>query len=140
MRLAAAALVLAISGSPPALHAAEGVSHPIDRTMEACIDADASTAGMVTCTVAAEQAWDEELNDAYRDLMGRLDGEGKDLLRAAQRAWIAQRDAEFAFQGWMRGELDGTMWGPVIAGLRMSYVRSRALQLRNYRETLDSGR
>lgn len=146
MRLSAAAVaLLLVAGAPvPALSENSGAEkddlHPIDRTMEACIDADSSTAGMVTCTLAAEQAWDEDLNEAYGELMATLDDEGKSRLRSAQRAWIAQRDSEFSFQSWMRGELDGTMWGPVIAGQRMSFVRARALQLRSYRETLDSGR
>lgn len=132
------ALLFTAAASPAAAQDEE--PHPIDRTMEACIDADPSTVGMVGCTVAAEQAWDDELNAAYRELMDVLDSDGQGLLRTAQRAWIAQRDGEFAFQAWMRGELDGTMWGPVIAGQRMSFVRARAMQLRSYRDTLDSGR
>ena len=42
---------------------------------------------------------DAELNAAYREIIGRLAGdpEARQRLVAAQRAWIAFRDAECAF-------------------------------------------
>jgi len=43
------------------------------------------------------EAADKELNTVYRELMGRLDAEGKALLKTSQRAWLAFRDAEAKF-------------------------------------------
>lgn len=55
---------------------------PIDRRMEACIRQDSTTAGMVRCTEAALEAWDEEMNRVC------LDPRDREALRAAQRAWL----------------------------------------------------
>lgn len=44
------------------------------------------------CVVQLYVQADKELNDAYRELMGKLDAQGQRLLREAQRRWIAQRD------------------------------------------------
>lgn len=44
------------------------------------------------CAVQLYVQADKELNDAYRDLMGKLNKEGQGLLRAAQIKWIAARD------------------------------------------------
>lgn len=114
--------------------------HPIDAAYEACNDKDPSTAGMVGCAAAAEAAWDKELNEAYRELSGSLKGKSLEALRQAQRAWLAQRDKEYALQDAIHGELQGTMWGPVMADQRATLVKSRALQLRSYKSFLDDGR
>jgi uncharacterized protein YecT (DUF1311 family) len=42
--------------------AQEQSQHPIDKALEACIDKNGSTAGMVECTDKAYAAWDKELN------------------------------------------------------------------------------
>jgi uncharacterized protein YecT (DUF1311 family) len=41
---------------------------------------------------------DARLNSVYKKLLAELDAEGQAKLKAAQRAWIAFRDAEAAFQ------------------------------------------
>jgi uncharacterized protein YecT (DUF1311 family) len=67
-----------------------------------------TTAGMKDCTGREIGAWDERLNRTYRDLLAgdlgpletqRTDASGKtrkvtgaDLIREAQRAWIAARE------------------------------------------------
>ena len=48
--------------------AQEQTQHPIDKTLEACIDKNGSTAGMVECTDKAYAAWDKELNQNYSEL------------------------------------------------------------------------
>jgi uncharacterized protein YecT (DUF1311 family) len=76
----------------------------------ACIDKPGgnSTVGMKDCTGREIDVWDERLNSAYRKLisgsLGRLDTQragpggkirkvkGADILRDAQRAWIAARE------------------------------------------------
>ena len=37
---------------------------------------------------------DDELNVAYRKLLGRLNAAGQQLLRHGQRAWLAQRNRD----------------------------------------------
>ena len=114
--------------------------HPISAAYEACNEKDPSTAGMMSCAAAAEAGWDKELNAAYGELTKALKGTSLEALRQAQRAWIAQRDREYALQDAIRGELDGTMWGPVMADQRASLVEARARQLRAYKSFLDDGR
>jgi uncharacterized protein YecT (DUF1311 family) len=118
----------------------KGKPHPIDAAYEACTDKDPSTAGMLACAVEAEAAWDKELNGAYRELVNALKGRQLEALREAQRAWVAQRDKEHALQEAIHGELQGTMWGPVMADQRASLVKTRALHLRAYKSFLDDGR
>ena len=63
---------------------------------------------MNRCMAKAYEQADSELNRLYQQIMGRLTadadmaGTRKDLI-AAQRAWIAFRDAECAFFRWRRG-------------------------------------
>ncbi len=52
--------------------AQEPAQHPIDKALEACIDKNGSTAGMVECTDKAYAAWDKELNKSYGELMRAL--------------------------------------------------------------------
>jgi uncharacterized protein YecT (DUF1311 family) len=137
--LLAASLLLTIANGAGAEDGKEK-PHPIDAAFEACTEKDPSTAGMLACAGEAEAAWDKELNAAYQELVSSLKGKQLDALREAQRAWVAQRDKEHALQEAIRGELQGTMWGPVMADQRTSLVKARALQLRAYKSFLDDGR
>jgi uncharacterized protein YecT (DUF1311 family) len=66
-----------------------------------------TTLGIVACTTAETEAWDRLLNESYAELVllarrrALLDEEAgltpaplEDMLREAQRAWIAFRDAD----------------------------------------------
>jgi len=112
----------------------------LDAQYEACVDKTPSTSGMMSCAADAEAAWDKELNSAYRDLVRALKGPTLEALKHAQRAWLAQRDKEFELQGAIRGELDGTMWGPMLADQRVTLIKQRAQQLRAYKSFIDEGR
>jgi uncharacterized protein YecT (DUF1311 family) len=61
-----------------------------------CDRSDDSQQMMNICASEDYQAADAKLNAAYQNLIGSEDVEGKRLLQAAQRAWIAFRDAECA--------------------------------------------
>jgi len=56
---------------------------------------------MTQCAVDAYKKSDAELNRAYKALRGTLkeDDNGTKKLIAAQRAWIAFRDAECSYRG-----------------------------------------
>lgn len=114
--------------------------HAIDAAYSACIDKDPSTAGLMGCAAEAEKAWDKDLNEAYRELTGALKGKPLDVLRQAQRLWVQQRDKEFDLQDELRGQLEGTMWGPVLFDQRVTHIKNRAQQLRAYKSFLDDGR
>lgn len=75
---------------------------------------------------------DQALNQTYKDVEKRLvdDPNGKIRLISAQRAWIAFRDAECAFQS--SGEDGGTAAPMVVAACRTSLTTARAAQLKGY--------
>jgi uncharacterized protein YecT (DUF1311 family) len=61
--------------------------------------ADQTQLGLDKCAEASFQRADHALNDAYREILRRLEGDEhkKRLLAAAETAWIALRDAECKF-------------------------------------------
>jgi len=61
-----------------------------------CDRSDDSQQMMNICAGEDYQAADAKLNAAYQNLIGSDDADAKRLLQAAQRAWIAFRDAECA--------------------------------------------
>lgn len=46
---------------------------------------------------------DKDMNDAYRELRGKLNPQQQQLLRTSQLAWLAKRDA--AAQGRLEGQV-----------------------------------
>lgn len=60
-----------------------------------CEDA-VTTIEMQECSSDSFASVDEELNAVWAEVMGSRDDAGKQSLRAAQRAWIAFRDADCA--------------------------------------------
>ena len=107
--------------------------HPIDKFEEECISENQTTAGMANCTYEARKKWDAEMNKYYKLLMSVLDKNRQDKLRESQRAWIKFRDAEFENIENMYPQ-DATMYINVRAAAKMSIVKERALQLKDYYE------
>jgi uncharacterized protein YecT (DUF1311 family) len=64
-----------------------------------CDRSDETQSGMNICADVDYRASDARLNKAYGEIIKRLsdNAEGRKLLQASQRAWIAFRDAECAF-------------------------------------------
>lgn len=110
----------------------EESKHPIDKALEACIDKNGSTAGMVECTDKAYAAWDKELNKNYGALMQGLKPKQKETLRLAQLEWIKFRDQEFKLIDSIYDTLEGTMYIPMRIDSRMEVIRKRAIELKNY--------
>jgi uncharacterized protein YecT (DUF1311 family) len=114
--------------------AQEESKHPIDKALDACIDKNGSTAGMVECTDRAYKAWDKELNKNYVALMRALKPAQKEVLRTAQLEWIKNRDADFKLIDSIYDSLQGTMYIPMRIDARLEVVKKRALELQNYLE------
>lgn len=89
-----------------------------------------TTLGISTCVMAEHAAWDAALNREYQAARAHYadDPTAADSLRNAQRAWIAWRDAECAFQYDRYG--GGSMRSVASANCRMSMTAMRALELR----------
>lgn len=46
----------------------------------------------VYCAIQLYQQADKDLNEVYKQLVGKLNAEGRGILRASQLAWIRQRN------------------------------------------------
>ena len=119
--------------------AQEPTRHPIDKALEACIDKNGSTAGMVECTDKAYAAWDKEMNKNYGALMSALKPKQKEALRMAQLNWIRYRDLQFKFIDSVFDTLDGTMYIPMRISSRMQVIKKRALELKDYLNLVTEG-
>jgi uncharacterized protein YecT (DUF1311 family) len=97
-----------------------------------CDRADETQAGMNICAAADHQAADHKLNKAYGDIMKRLsdDAEARKRLQAAQRAWIAFRDAECDFS--TADSKEGTIYPALYSGCLTALTDERTGQLNGY--------
>jgi uncharacterized protein YecT (DUF1311 family) len=109
----------------------------------ACIDADPAaetTVGMTACYAAEADAWDAILNATYAEIValsaalagadaaaGGAPVDQEALLRTAQRAWVAFRDADCAQEAAHWGE--GSMRQVAGAQCLMARTATRALEL-----------
>lgn len=66
-----------------------GAPKGISESFYACTDrSSGDIVGLGNCSTVEKKVQDARLNKAYSALMGKLDNQGKDHLRAAERAWI----------------------------------------------------
>lgn len=102
---------------------------PIDRAMEAAMDKDPSTAGMIQAISAANVQWDKRMNSSYNSLRKRMEPEEWKSLVSAQRAWINFRDLQIVSIEASYSKMEGSMWRPVSASRVMEITKERALFL-----------
>jgi uncharacterized protein YecT (DUF1311 family) len=114
--------------------AQEPQQNPIDKALDACIDKNGSTPGMVECTDKAYAAWDKELNQNYGELMRALNPKQKEALRLAQLEWIKYRDLEFKSIDSIYDTLDGTMYIPMRISSHLEVIKKRSLELKDHLE------
>lgn len=86
-----------------------------------------STVGMVQCLERETDFWDTLLNTRYEELAQALAPAAFEALQEAQRAWIAFRDAECAFEHAVWG--DGTIRAVAGASCMLEITAERALGL-----------
>ncbi|ODP32844.1 hypothetical protein A9762_03940 [Pandoraea sp. ISTKB] len=118
------------AAEPPAA----AVAADIDQTLTRCLDAPdkQSTGGQDECIVDATHAWDARLNASYRTLQDELPASSRPALLAAQRAWLASRDADLALIGAVYATTRGTMYAPMNANDVMMLTKRRAQTLTRY--------
>ncbi|SFS46897.1 lysozyme inhibitor LprI family protein [Brevundimonas viscosa] len=93
----------------------------------ACMEGAGGVTALVRECISEEHAQqDALLNEAYRELIGRLDSEARSDLRNAQRTWIAFRDAECA---WRASGETGTMGPLIIDSCQLGLTTERAARL-----------
>lgn len=102
----------------------------IGQYSQACMRLSAdgeTTSGMIRCTSQEYQAWDGRLNAAYTQLRAGIEPERADALQAAQRAWIALRDADCAFDA--SAYEGGTLQPLIHEQCLLGYAARRSLRL-----------
>jgi uncharacterized protein YecT (DUF1311 family) len=89
-----------------------------------------TTLGIAQCVMGEHDAWDAALNREYKAARAiyKDDQTAADSLRDAQRAWLAWRDAECAFQYNRYG--GGSMRTIASANCQMSMTAMRTLELK----------
>lgn len=115
--------------------------NPIDKRLNDCLEKNQTTIGMSECLTIAINEWDKELNDNYKKVMALLDKPKQEKLKEAQRNWIAFRqsndqriiDMLTAEEGY------GTIVQIQIPDMKMTTIKSRALELKIYYDYLTSG-
>jgi len=88
-----------------------------------------STYGMIVCTQKELDLQDGRLNSVYRKTMASLNARQKAKLQAAQRAWLAFRDAECASY---QDEDWGTISRVISAGCVLHMTVQRTMDLGHY--------
>lgn len=119
---------------------ASGAVVDIDQTLTRCL-ADPekqSTGGQDECIVDATRAWDARLNATYQSLRDALPDTARPALLAAQRAWLASRDADLKLIAAVYATVHGTMYAPANANDVMLLTQRRAQTLARYRDDVSS--
>jgi uncharacterized protein YecT (DUF1311 family) len=129
-------LFMLLLGSSNGLADEASRKDPIDDHMRSAIDRDPSTAGMVRAYSDANVQWDKRMNSAYRSLKKQMNPDEWQSLVAAQKAWVAYRDAQVKSLELTYSRMDGSMWVPVSAASVLTITRDRALFLESLVETL----
>lgn len=119
---------------------ASGAVVDIDQTLTRCL-ADPekqSTGGQDECIVDATRAWDARLNATYQSLRDALPDTARPALLAAQRAWLASRDADLKLIAAVYATVHGTMYAPANTNDVMLLTQRRAQTLARYRDDVSS--
>ena len=138
MRFGLAALALATLIAAPAI--AQDDTDPIQArytpAYDQCLERPEgqSTAGMIGCIGQELEIQDKALNAAYAKAMADLNDRQKARLRAAQRAWVAFRDADCASR---QDEDWGTLSRITANACMLRRTAERTIDLENYPEAGD---
>ena len=99
-----------------------------DPAADDCLNKATTTVEMQACAGAAHKRADAELNRTYQELLGKQAGRGKTLLKKAERAWIAFRDAHCAFA--TAGSTGGSIHAQSVAHCKTELTLERTAELR----------
>lgn len=124
--------LLAVAPTWPAV--ADGALDTIDEQARKCLATSAgqTTAGMADCSHQAYLAYEKQMNEQYQRVLKSADPESRDLVREAQRRWLAYRDAQKAadFGPWSADR--GSMVVPNIEAMNIDAIRNRIKELHYY--------
>jgi uncharacterized protein YecT (DUF1311 family) len=81
---------------------------------------------------AAVDRANRDIQQVYDALLARLDGEERQSMRDAQRAWIKWRDVEAVAIARMNGSVGGSALRVDVANAQLKLIRERIDTLRGY--------
>jgi uncharacterized protein YecT (DUF1311 family) len=86
------------------------------------------------CAQQESKMADKELNQVYKELMSRLDEEGKNKLKDAQRKWIKfkEANADFAADAYRGGSMEGMVYDDAIKASTIQRVKEHKDLLEPY--------
>jgi uncharacterized protein YecT (DUF1311 family) len=102
--------------------------HALSQAQIPRCEAPQTQAEMNTCAALEFFRSDARLNLVYQKVLKRIDPTRLPKLRAAQRAWLAFRDAQCAFEG--SESEGGTMQPMLVSGCKSEVTKARTEQLR----------
>ncbi|NDW15471.1 DUF1311 domain-containing protein [Alteromonas genovensis] len=105
-------------------------THPIDLAADECEGTFSDTVGIKQCRQLVLEAWDAELNRAYKNLGGSKNTK----LKSSQLAWIKFRDAQLEYLRSEYGSRSGTIWGIVYMGHVINLTKEQAKRLKLIKE------
>lgn len=109
--------------------------HPIDIAQQNCLDKNDTTVGMNKCVYQAMDAWSLEI-EKYLALLKNITTEGDyKKITEAQKDWEVFKESEFEAIG-LVVEKQGTMFQNSTVGLKAVLVKERALNLKEFYDTL----
>jgi uncharacterized protein YecT (DUF1311 family) len=99
-------------------------------TFDACVQKGQTTPDLVGCAADETARWDKRLNAAYQRIMASTEWSTgtKNLVRDAQRAWLAYRTAKCAAEGELDAE-GGTLARVSAADCMANETALRAAEL-----------
>lgn len=133
-RLTIATCLAAILLSAASGHSAQHTEiDAIDAAYSACLDkSEGVTANMKDCSGEAINKMDSRLNQLYKTLMEKLAKPKQELLRNAQRKWLAWRSAEQDLSYALDPNEGGTLQGVSAGGFAYDMLKRRAQELEVY--------
>lgn len=109
--------------------------HPIDIAQRNCLDKNDTTVGMNKCVYQAMDAWSLEI-EKYLALLKNITTEGDyKKITEAQKDWEVFKESEFEAIGLIM-EKQGTMFQNSTVGLKAALIKERALNLKEFYDTL----
>lgn len=117
----------------------QSVSDKIDSDLKKCLAqrTNYTTAGMQNCVGTAYQQMDSRLNEVYSLLMGKLTPPKRELLKDAQRKWLAFRDAELKLTKSLDPNVGGTISSVTGAGDSYEILKKRTKELEQHLRTVN---
>jgi hypothetical protein len=115
----------------------EIITDSIDSAYDACIENDPTTVGAVGCDYEAQLRWNSLIEKYYKLLMDSFKTEPeKASLTTSRKLWTEYFNNERQLHQIIFNQ-DGSMWPPVRSGSSLAIVKTRALQLIEYYDTLN---